>query len=59
MTMLRGVRNGVGPPVFLPLQLADEMRGVSGFESSPSETKPFSNKFKFGREHVLLLNELA
>ena len=59
MALLRGVRDSVGPAILFPLQLSDEVRGVSGFESPSRETKAFANEFEFGREHVLLLYELA
>jgi len=57
--LLRGVGNRIGSPVFLPLQLPNDVGGVSGFESPSRETKAFANEFEFGREHVLLLYELA
>jgi len=47
MALLRGVGNRVRPPVLLPLQLPDDVRGVSGFESSSRETKTFADKLEF------------
>jgi len=59
MVLFGGVGNGVWPPVLLPLQLPNDVRGVGGFKSTPRETEAFADEFKFGRKHVLLLDELA
>jgi len=59
MALLRGVGNGVWPPILLPLQLPDDVWGIGGFESAPHETEAFANELELCREHVLLLEELA
>jgi len=57
--LLRGVGNGFGPPVFLPLQLPHKVGGVSGFEATSREAQAFADEFELGGEHLLLLYELA
>src|SRR5712671_2036649 len=58
-SLLRGIGNRLGPPVFFPLQLSNKVRGVSGFEATPSEPKMFTNEFELSGEHLLLLYELT
>ena len=60
MPGLRGERyGGVGPSVFLPLQLSDEVGRIGGLEPTSRETKTFPDQFELSGEHVLLLEELA
>jgi len=59
VALLRSVGDGIGPPVFFPLQLSNKVRGVRSFESSPREAEAFANEFELGGEHVLLLQELT
>jgi len=48
VALLRGVWDGIRPPVLLPLQLSDDVRGVSGLESTPREAKTFANELELG-----------
>jgi len=48
VALLRGVGDSVGPPIFLPLQLSDKVRGVRSFESTPREAEAFANKLELG-----------
>src|SRR5712671_914883 len=49
----------VGPSVFLPLQLSNEVGRIGGLEPTSRETKTFPDQFELSGEHVLLLEELA
>ena len=56
--MTRGVGDGFGPAVFLPLQLPNDVRGVGGFKAAAREAKTLANEFELGGEHLLFLDEL-
>ena len=58
MSLLWGVGNRFGPPVFLPLQLPHKVGGIGGFKATPREAQAFTDEFEFGGEHLLLLYEL-
>src|SRR5712671_2643511 len=49
----------VGPSVFLPLQLSNEVGRIGGLEPTSRETKTFPDQSELSGEHVLLLEELA
>ena len=59
LPLLRGEGYRFGPPILLPLQLSNSVGSVSGFEMTLCESEALPDEFEFGREHVLLLNELT
>ena len=60
LPLLGGERKWLLDPLLLfPFELSDDIGGISGLEPSMCKAKSFTDEVELGREHILLLDELA